>query len=108
MKLYILSLVAVSVLSLTACNDNSGSAPARNDSTSNAMGTAGITSNNLMMKSGLPMSAKQEVPVNSSTGSGSMDISYNKENHLLKYTVNWSGLTDKPTMAHIHGTAAKE
>lgn len=53
------------------------------------------------------MSASQEVPVNTSKGTGTLDVWYNKTSHSLKYTVNWSGLTDKPTMAHIHGPAAK-
>ena len=53
------------------------------------------------------MKPDQEVPENKSSASGTADVTYNKDTKMLTYTLNWSGLTDKPTMAHIHGTAAR-
>ena len=55
----------------------------------------------------LPMGPDQEVPPSKSTASGNADVTYNKETKMLTYTLNWNGLTDKPTMAHIHGTAPR-
>ena|SRR5688572_4910000 len=73
---------------------------AMDDNTTTATG-------NVMNGAGLPMRPDQEVPVNNSPASGSADVTYNKDTKMLTYTLNWSGLTDKPTMAHIHGTAAR-
>jgi hypothetical protein len=53
------------------------------------------------------MGATQEVPVNKSSATGTADVTYNKDTKMLTYTLNWSGLTGKPTMAHIHGTAPR-
>ena len=55
----------------------------------------------------LQLSSSQEVPANDSKGTGTADVSYNKETKMLTYTVNYSGLTGDATMAHIHGTAPK-
>jgi hypothetical protein len=47
-----------------------------------------------------------EVPPNASTGSGSVDAAFNKDTMLLRWKVNFSGMTGAPTMAHFHGPAA--
>jgi hypothetical protein len=47
------------------------------------------------------------VPANKSTAKGTVDVTYNKDSKTLSYTVNYSGLTGKASMAHIHGAAAK-
>ena len=62
---------------------------------------------NVITQTTLAMGPDQEVPPNKSAASGNADAAYNKETKMLTYTLNWTGLTDKPTMAHIHGTAAR-
>lgn len=47
-----------------------------------------------------------EVPPNTSTGSGSVDAAFNKDTMQLRWKVNFSGMTGAPTMAHFHGPAA--
>ena len=47
-----------------------------------------------------------EVPPNASTGSGSVDASFNKDTSLLRWKVNFSGMTGAPTAGHFHGPAA--
>ena len=62
---------------------------------------------NTMTKTGLPMGPDQEVPPNKSPARGTADVTYNKDTKMLTYTLNWSGLTGIPTMAHIHGIAPR-
>jgi CHRD domain len=58
-------------------------------------------------KKGILMTSAQEVPVNSSTAIGIMDVSYSKETRLLTWSVTWSGLTGAVSLMHIHGLAPK-
>ncbi len=89
-------------------NNNDSSSVSTNESSSSGSNNSGANnSNNVVSKKGLPLSPKQEVPANNSPASGTADVSYNKDNHMLTYTINWTGLTDKPIMSHIHGTAGK-
>ena len=46
-----------------------------------------------------------EVPANASAGTGSVDAVLNKDTSLLRWKVNYSGLTGPATMAHFHGPA---
>ena len=94
---------------LVACNSGSNKT---NDSTkTDTPAIAGDNSTpatgNVMTKTGLPMKPEQEVPANKSSASGTADVTYNKDTKMLTYTLNWSGLTGKATMAHIHGTAPR-
>ena len=57
----------------------------------------------LNFESGL--SGKNEVPHITTTGSGSLKASYNTISKVLKWHVNYSGLSGAPTMAHFHGPA---
>ena len=112
MKHFFLSAITGSLVLLAACNNESTtSTPSESRDSMSAMSSTTITdtpkSNNVVSKTGLTLSAKNEVPANSSTASGTADVKYDKDSHMLTYTVNYDGLTDKPTMAHIHGTAAK-
>jgi hypothetical protein len=52
------------------------------------------------------LSAANEVPPNASTGSGTLDASFNKETSVLSYTVSYSGLTGPAKAGHFHGPAA--
>lgn len=49
----------------------------------------------------------QEAPnKNTSTATGTLSGTYNKDNNTLTYTVNWTGLTGgNPTAMHFHGAA---
>jgi hypothetical protein len=56
-------------------------------------------------KNGIIMSGAQEVPANASTGTGTIDVTYDKRTQILNYTIKFSGLTGPATAAHIHGLA---
>ncbi len=110
MKRFLLSAMTASLVLLAACNNESSTS--KETTTKDSITAPGTTStdmpassSNVMNKTGLTLSASNEVPVNNSTASGTADVKYDKDSHMLTYTVNYSGLTDKPTMAHIHGTA---
>ena len=112
MKRFFLSAMTGSLVLLAACNNESSTS--KETTTKDSITAPGTTtadmpasSSNAMNKTGITLSASNEVPVNKSTASGTADVKYDKDSHMLTYTVNWSGLTDKPTMAHIHGTAPK-
>src|SRR5688572_24654026 len=77
------------------------------DSTAVMSDNSTTATSNVMTGAGLPMKPDQEVPSNNSPASGTADVTYNKDTKMLTYTLNWNGLTDKPTMAHIHGTAPR-
>lgn len=49
--------------------------------------------------------AANEVPPNASQGSGSVDAVLNKDTNLLRWKVNYSGLSGPATAAHFHGPA---
>jgi hypothetical protein len=50
--------------------------------------------------------AKQEVPTNPSTATGTLTGRYNKDSNTLSYTVTWTGLTGgNATAGHFHGPA---
>ncbi|MEO7150731.1 MAG: CHRD domain-containing protein [Burkholderiaceae bacterium] len=52
------------------------------------------------------MAASQEVPANSSAGSGSVATMLDRSTRTLTYTVTYSGLTGPVTAGHFHGPAA--
>ncbi len=56
-------------------------------------------------KTGIVMSAQNEVPANSSTATGSLNVSYSRANRVLFYDFTWTGLTGDVTNMHIHGQA---
>lgn len=62
------------------------------------------TSNNYSISAS--MSAAQEVPTNSSPGTGTVTGTYDPNTNTLNYTVSWSNLTGPATNAHFHGPAA--
>lgn len=47
-----------------------------------------------------------EVPANTSQGSGSVDAVLNKDTNLLRWKVSYSGLSGPATAGHFHGPAA--
>ncbi len=103
-KIFLFPLVCAAVL-LFACNDSANNMA--DDAQTDAATSDNNATANIQQQQGLPLGPDQEVPANNSTASGTMDISYDKDSRVLSYTVNWTGLTDAPTMAHIHGIAAR-
>jgi hypothetical protein len=114
MKKILQTVMTGSFVILVACNDNAGknttsdttATMANMDTSTAASSSAGNITSNVINKK-VQLSADQEVPPNDSKGSGTADVTYNKDSKMLTYTLSWSGLTGKATMAHIHGTAAK-
>lgn len=51
------------------------------------------------------MRAANEVPVNASTGTGTVNAAFNKDTRLFRWKVTYSGLTGPVTAAHFHGPA---
>src|SRR5688572_1967195 len=93
---------------LVACGESKKTDESTTTDTTAVMNDISTTAtSNVMTGAGLPMRPDQEVPANNSPASGTADVTYNKDTKMLTYTLNWSGLTDKPTMAHIHGTAPR-
>ena len=50
--------------------------------------------------------ASNEVPVNASMGTGSVDAVLNKDTSLFRWKANYSGLSGPATAGHFHGPAA--
>jgi len=51
------------------------------------------------------LKASEEVPPAQSSGTGTLDATYDTASKQLTYTVNYSGLTGNATAAHFHGPA---
>ena len=51
------------------------------------------------------LSAAAEVPPNTSSATGSLQGSFNKDSKLLSWKLVYSGLSGPATMAHFHGPA---
>lgn len=47
--------------------------------------------------------AANEVPSNASQGTGSVDAVFNKDTNLLRWKVNYAGLSGPATAGHFHG-----
>lgn len=52
------------------------------------------------------LSGTEEVPANSSPGTGMLEATYDSDSNVLNFTVTYDGLTGEPTAAHFHGPAA--
>ncbi len=50
-------------------------------------------------------SGAQENPPVTTSGSGTINGTYNANTNKLDYSINWSGLSGAPTVAHFHGPA---
>lgn len=112
MKKILFTGAIASVFLLAACGDSSTKSTEATTSPDTATAAmeapaAPATVNNIVSKTGIPLKSDEEVPANKSTGSGTADVTYNKDSKMLTYTLTWTGLTGNATMAHIHGTAAK-
>ncbi|WP_018616153.1 CHRD domain-containing protein [Segetibacter koreensis] len=63
--------------------------------------------NDSVTKKGIALTGDQEVPAVSPSGSGTLDVSYDKSTKTLSYSASWTGMTDSVTMMHFHGPAEK-
>ncbi len=63
--------------------------------------------NCVKIKNGIPITGAQEVPPKETNAYGTANVSYNKCNKILKYTISWNNLTGEPVGSHIHGTALR-
>ena len=60
---------------------------------------------NIFNKQNIPMTGSQNVPANSSTAKGSLDVEYNKREKTLTYVIRWENLSGPPTSIAIYGLA---
>ena len=67
-------------------------------------GTMSTPSN--MVAFSTALSGANEVPAKTTAGMGTVDAVLNKDTNLLKWKVNYSGLSGAATAAHFHGPAA--
>ncbi len=51
------------------------------------------------------LSASEEVPPGTSSGTGTLKSTFDTQSNLLKWTVTYSGLTGPVVAAHFHGPA---
>lgn len=51
------------------------------------------------------LKASDEVPANTSKGTGTVDATVDTASKKMTYTINYSGLTGPATMAHFHAPA---
>ena len=51
------------------------------------------------------LKSASEVPPNASSGSGTVDVTYDTQSKKLSWKVSYSGLTGPATAAHFHGPA---
>jgi hypothetical protein len=54
----------------------------------------------------MSLTSSQEVPVNTSTATGNVQVMLNRTTGAVTVTGSFSGLTSNATVAHIHGPAA--
>lgn len=109
MKKILQTALAGTLVFCISCN-NAGTENESAGSDTAAMSSADATpapAPSAPMTKTLQLTSAQEVPANDSKGTGTADVSYNKETKTLTYKVDYTGLTGDATMAHIHGTAAK-
>ena len=52
------------------------------------------------------LSGANEVPANTSTGSGTLEATLDTQSNVLTWTVTYSGLTGAVKAGHVHGPAA--
>ena len=59
------------------------------------------------VKNEVALTGAQEVPPKETDAHGTVNISYNKCDKILKYTISWMNLTGEPIGSHIHGPAPR-
>lgn len=94
-RISLLVLAGVAAAAMTGCGMMKGES---------GMGM-GMASSNMVAFS-TQMRAGNEVPPNASQGAGSVDATLNKDTNLLRWKINYSGLSGPATAGHFHGPAA--
>jgi hypothetical protein len=84
-------MVFFSLVFLASCKKDSNDTPANTDVIYNIAAS---------------MSGANEVPANTTTGTGTVTGTYNATSNVLTYAVTWSGLTGTATAGHFHSPAA--
>jgi hypothetical protein len=109
MKKILQTAFAGTLVFFISCNNagNENESAGTDTAMSSADTTPAPAASSAPMTKTLQLSSSQEVPANDSKGTGTADVSYNKETKMLTYKIDYTGLTGDATMAHIHGTAAK-
>jgi hypothetical protein len=53
----------------------------------------------------VPLSSAQQVPPVQTAGSGTVDLTYDPSTRVISWSITYSGLSSRVTMAHFHGPA---
>ena len=88
-RVFLITIAAVTVAAVTGC----GMMSKQSNKQSN------------MVAFTTQLRASNEVPVNASMGTGSVDAVLNKDTSLFRWKANYSGLSGPATAAHFHGPA---
>ncbi|MFM9901222.1 MAG: CHRD domain-containing protein [Polaromonas sp.] len=70
------------------------------------MGCASMNAPSNMVAMSTALRGANEVPANASTATGTVDAVLNKDTNLLRWKINYTGLTGPATAGHFHGPAA--
>lgn len=73
--------------------------------TATVLGGCAMMGNQNLVKLGGTLSGQQEVPPVASTGTGTVEATFDRTGNKLAYRVNYSGLSGPATMGHFHGPA---
>lgn len=73
--------------------------------TATVLGGCAMMGNQNLVKLGGTLSGQQEVPPVASTGTGTVEATFDRTSNKLAYRVNYSGLSGPATMGHFHGPA---
>jgi hypothetical protein len=94
---------------LTSCDDDDNNAVTGVGGTGGTSGggtSGGGTGGNANVTTfNMTLTAAQEVPVNTSTASGNVQVILNRTTGAVTVTGSFTGLTSNATVAHIHGPA---
>jgi hypothetical protein len=69
-------------------------------------GCASMNAPSNMVAMSTTLRAANEVPANTSPATGTVDAVLNKDTNLLRWKVNYTGLTGPASAGHFHGPAA--
>ena len=92
-RISLLAITGVAAFAITGCGMMKGQSG------------MGMASSNMVAFS-TQLRAGNEVPPVASQGTGSVDAMLNKDSNLLRWKVNYSGLSGPATAGHFHGPAA--
>jgi hypothetical protein len=99
---------AVVVGTLTSCDDDDNNAVTGVGGTGGTTGGTGGTGGSANVSTfNMTLTGGQEVPVNTSPATGSVQVQLNRSTGAVTVTGTFSGLTADATVAHIHGPAAE-